>query len=83
MLLSRLLDILYSAIPPKYYVYILLAVLTLAVIHAYAQGRRTDRERDLHARVILVTVRMPYLIWYLTTELCTGWIHTNGSYALK
>lgn len=57
MLLSRLLDILYSAIPSKYYLYILVAILILAIIHAFAQGRRTDRERDLHARVILVTVR--------------------------
>lgn len=40
----------------QYYVQIAVALLALAVVRAYAQGRNTSRERDLHARVILLTV---------------------------
>ncbi|TFK68484.1 hypothetical protein BDN72DRAFT_841780 [Pluteus cervinus] len=30
-------------------------MLTLVVVHAFSQGRKTTRERDLHARKVLVT----------------------------
>lgn len=42
--------------PSKFYVHAVVAVLVIVGVHAFAQGRRTNRERDLHARVFLVTV---------------------------
>ncbi|KAJ2978284.1 hypothetical protein NUW54_g11307 [Trametes sanguinea] len=45
-----------AVIPSKYWPHTLVAATVLAVIYAYAQGRQTTRERDLHARVILLTV---------------------------
>ncbi|KAG6334778.1 hypothetical protein ID866_4311 [Astraeus odoratus] len=44
-----------TLLPSKYYVHAVMSVLAIVVIHAFAQGRRTNRERDMHARVILVT----------------------------
>jgi len=48
-----------TLLPSKYYVHALVSVVLITVIHAFAQGRRTSRERDMHARVILVTVSLP------------------------
>lgn len=44
-----------TLLPSKYYVHALVSVVLITVIHAFAQGRRTSRERDMHARFILVT----------------------------
>ncbi|KAF5374678.1 hypothetical protein D9615_008988 [Tricholomella constricta] len=41
--------------PTKYVVHIVLAIVTVLVLRAFSQGRRTNRERDLNARKILVT----------------------------
>lgn len=41
---------------PKYYTHALFAVAALVTLYTYAQGRKTNRERDLHARTILITV---------------------------
>ncbi|KAF8883242.1 hypothetical protein BD779DRAFT_643675 [Infundibulicybe gibba] len=41
--------------PTQYLVHILVALVVVLVFHTLAQGRRTTRERDLHARVILIT----------------------------
>jgi hypothetical protein len=46
-----------AILPTQYIVHITLAIAFLVVVRAFAQGRTTTRERDLHARVILVTVR--------------------------
>jgi hypothetical protein len=46
-----------AILPSGYYVHVLLAILAIVVTRAFVQGRSTNRERDLHARVILVTVR--------------------------
>lgn len=40
----------------RYFLQIGAAILALVIIRAYAQGRKTNRERDLHARTILLTV---------------------------
>lgn len=37
--------------------YVSLAIVIILSLRAFSQGRRTNRERDLHARIILVTVR--------------------------
>ncbi|KAG5644298.1 hypothetical protein DXG03_008716 [Asterophora parasitica] len=41
--------------PTQYAVHIVLAIVTVLVLRAFSQGRRTNRERDLHARKILIT----------------------------
>ncbi|KAF9567802.1 hypothetical protein CPC08DRAFT_746670 [Agrocybe pediades] len=41
--------------PTKYAVHIAVSILTILVLRAFSQGRKTNRERDLHARVILLT----------------------------
>jgi NAD(P)-dependent dehydrogenase (short-subunit alcohol dehydrogenase family) len=46
-----------ALLPYQYWALITTVVVGLLVIRAFAQGRTTNRERDLHARVILVTVR--------------------------
>lgn len=50
-----------SVLPSKYYLHVGVTAVVLLVIYAFAQGRTTNRERDLHARVILVTVAFPLL----------------------
>lgn len=45
-----------AALPSKYYVHIVLSTLSLVVLYAFSQGRTTSRERDLHARVVILTV---------------------------
>ncbi|KAH9888358.1 hypothetical protein C8Q73DRAFT_794135 [Cubamyces lactineus] len=53
------LQVIYTAattiLPLEYWPYALVAGTLLVVIYAYTQGRPTTRERDLHARVILLT----------------------------
>ena len=60
------LQVLYNAattiLPFKYWPYAGVAAAVLVVIYAYAQGRSTNRERDLHARVILLTVSMHFSV---------------------
>ncbi|PPR01923.1 hypothetical protein CVT24_001262 [Panaeolus cyanescens] len=41
--------------PSNYVLHICIGLLSLYVLRVYSQGRKTDRERDLHARVVLVT----------------------------
>lgn len=45
-----------SRFPSRYYWQTAIGVGSLVVTYAFAQGRTTNRERDLHARTILVTV---------------------------
>ncbi|KZS88857.1 hypothetical protein SISNIDRAFT_475847 [Sistotremastrum niveocremeum HHB9708] len=42
-------------VPSEYYIAIAVVLLSLAVTHAFSQGRRTSRERNLHNRTIIVT----------------------------
>ncbi|KAK0458734.1 uncharacterized protein EV420DRAFT_1540217 [Desarmillaria tabescens] len=44
-----------SYFPKKYVPHIVTAAASLVLIRAFSQGRTTDRDRDLHARTILVT----------------------------
>ncbi|KAG5636038.1 hypothetical protein H0H81_009311 [Sphagnurus paluster] len=41
--------------PTQYVVHIVIGIVTVLVLRAFSQGRRTNRERDLHARKILIT----------------------------
>ncbi|KAI0753320.1 hypothetical protein C8Q80DRAFT_1151516 [Daedaleopsis nitida] len=45
-----------ATVPPKCSPHVLVGAFVLVAIYAYAQGRSTTRERDLHARVVLLTV---------------------------
>lgn len=45
-----------SYFPTQYAVQIAVALLVVYVVRTLSQGRKTNRERDLHARIILVTV---------------------------
>lgn len=53
------LKILYAVgstiLPEKYYTHIVLAVVAVITLYTFAQGRKTNRERDLHGRTILIT----------------------------
>jgi len=42
--------------PTQYALHITVGLVTILVLRAFSQGRRTNRDRDLHARVVLVTV---------------------------
>ncbi|KAF8910105.1 hypothetical protein CPB84DRAFT_1764622 [Gymnopilus junonius] len=41
--------------PTKYLFHIAAGIITVLVLRAFSQGRTTNRERDLHARTILLT----------------------------
>jgi hypothetical protein len=40
----------------EYYTYLVVAAVGIVTVYAFAQGRKTSRERDLHGRTILITV---------------------------
>jgi len=44
-----------SFFPTNYVVHIGIGILTILILRAFSQGRKTNRERDLHARTILLT----------------------------
>ncbi|KAF8971691.1 hypothetical protein BDZ97DRAFT_1138247 [Flammula alnicola] len=44
-----------SYFPTQYLIHIGVGILSIFVLRAFSQGRRTNRERDLHARTILLT----------------------------
>lgn len=54
------LKILYAVgstiLPENYYTHIVLAVVAVITLYTFAQGRKSNRERDLHGRTILITV---------------------------
>jgi hypothetical protein len=58
MVLKVLAAAVNAMLPSKYYVHAIIFVLATTVVWAFAQGRTTNRERDMHARVVLLTVRM-------------------------
>ncbi|PCH35673.1 hypothetical protein WOLCODRAFT_107668 [Wolfiporia cocos MD-104 SS10] len=83
------LQIAYAAVsaifPTKYYVHIACASLVLLVAYAFAQGRTTNRERDLHARVVILTGAFTPLGLTLLTALATRGAHVIAisSYPLE
>jgi hypothetical protein len=56
MVLKVLAATVNALLPSNYYVHALISMLAIVVVHAFAQGRTTNRERDMHARVVLLTV---------------------------
>lgn len=61
MVLDLAYTVLSKVLPSKYWLKLGLAVITIVVLRTLSQGRKTTRERNLHARVILVTVGWPTL----------------------
>lgn len=55
MVLKVLAAAVNAVLPSKYYVHALISILVIVVVRAFARGRTTNRERDMHARVILLT----------------------------
>ena len=58
MVLQVLYTAVTAALPVKYWPHAAAVAAVLVVIYAYAQGRSTTRERDLHARVVILTVSL-------------------------
>jgi hypothetical protein len=44
-------------LPSKYYIPAVAGVGSIFVVRSLVEGKKTSRERDLHGRVVLVTVR--------------------------
>ena len=42
--------------PQSYITHISVSIISILAVRTYALGRSTNRERDLHGRVILLTV---------------------------
>lgn len=63
MVLKILGTVANTLLPSSYYVHAFVSVIAIVVVHAFAQGRTTNRERAMRARVVLVTVspRSPFL----------------------
>lgn len=61
--------------PSQYVLHISIVVITVFVLRAVTQGRKTNRERDLHARTILVTGGFTPLGLTLLQELAQRGAH--------
>jgi len=55
MVLKILYAIGTAILPSEYYTHLVVAVVGIVTVYAFAQGRKTSRERDLHGRTILIT----------------------------
>ncbi|KAE9390770.1 hypothetical protein BT96DRAFT_945882 [Gymnopus androsaceus JB14] len=55
MVLKVLESLVTNLFPTQYTVHIVVAIASIFALRAFSQGRATNRERDLHARTILVT----------------------------
>jgi uncharacterized membrane protein YfcA len=67
-----ILGVLYSSyFPTQYAVQIAVGILIIYALRTLLQGRKTNRERDLHARIVLVTVcpSSPYFRLFSQAEL--------------
>lgn len=45
-----------KTIPSKHYLPIAFSIFVIILAHGWSAGRKTRRDRDLHGRVILLTV---------------------------
>ena len=57
-----------STIPSSYYFPAVVTLLLLVITRAYTQGRRTNRDRDLHGRTVIVTVSQPVCYCVTNTD---------------
>ena len=75
MVLPVLTTTVQSILPSNYYVHTFIAILTIVIVRAFAQGKKTNRQRDLHARVVLVTGGFTPIGLTLLHELATRGAH--------
>ncbi|KAJ3769801.1 hypothetical protein FB446DRAFT_791051 [Lentinula raphanica] len=61
--------------PTQYTVHIVALIAAIFALRAYSQGRATNRERDLHARTILITGGLTPFTLTLIHELATRGAH--------
>ncbi len=61
MVLQAAYTALTTVLPTKYWPHAAVVAAILVVIYAYTQGPTTNRERDLHARIIILTVSSSFL----------------------
>src|SRR6266850_2105007 len=68
-----------TILPPKYYTHVVVAVVGIMTAYAFSQGCKTDRERDLHGRTILITAasisKLHHLAVLLIPHLSSGCLH--------
>jgi len=61
MVLELVYAVLSEVLPSKYWLRLIFAAVGAVILRTLSQGRKTTRERNLNARVILVTVAWPEL----------------------
>ncbi|KAJ7183467.1 hypothetical protein C8R46DRAFT_1172939 [Mycena filopes] len=71
----KLLAASYEYFPTDYTVHAAAALIAVLAVHRIAQGRATTRERDLHARIVLLTGAFTPLGLTLLEELATRGAH--------
>lgn len=71
MVLEQVYNLSKQILPPQYYPHVAVSSAVLLVTYAFAQGRTTNRERDLHARTFIVTVGHHYVFLNLCLTCCS------------
>ncbi|KAJ7152902.1 hypothetical protein C8R46DRAFT_1006788 [Mycena filopes] len=71
----KLLAASYEYFPTDYTVHAAAALIAVLAVHRISQGRATTRERDLHARIVLLTGAFTPLGLTLLEELATRGAH--------
>ena len=56
MVVHIIADVLAKSLSPYYYLPLFAGFIGLYYLKLWSSGRRTDRERDLHGRTVLLTV---------------------------
>ncbi|KAJ3553769.1 hypothetical protein NM688_g3440 [Phlebia brevispora] len=75
MVLQVVVNVTTSIVPSGYYFHAVIAIATFVVTYAFAQGRVTNRERDLHARTIMITGGFSPLGMTLISSLASRGAH--------
>ncbi|KAH8103493.1 hypothetical protein BXZ70DRAFT_889300 [Cristinia sonorae] len=75
MVLGAAYELSTRILPPEYYTHAAITTIAGIVTYAFAQGRTTNRERNLHARIILVTGGFTPLGLTLITSLASRGAH--------
>lgn len=79
----KILNAAFSAyFPTQYAVHITIGIVTVLALRAFSQGRKSNRDRDLHARKIIVTVcfllsLVNCLSSHIDDHCQTGGVHAN------
>lgn len=77
----KIAAVLYSFFPTQYLPHTFICIVAILVVRAFSQGRVTNRERDLHARVILVTVSCVHLKVSYWCLFLIGWLYASRTHS--